>query len=237
MLAPISKRQEEREFVVDSGAPMHMMSKKDLNSEESWTVNRSRTQTVVFTANGEVHTHEEAQVFVLDLNRFVTVQLLVETPAVQSQGKLCKDHGYSNEWVSGQEPRLTQNGKSIFCKTDNFVPLVVPGSSSPYIATTGIVENRSRPSIWKTELHRAHLQVQHKGEVTNLPPGDWCRNPWRMTRRMRTIRLRDLPFWLEDFTDYLEATEVHAPAEVPAPAHISQDSDSDHSTKVATTSR
>ena len=70
-----------------------MMSKKELSSEELWTVKRSRTPTVVLTANGEVHTHEEAQVFVHDLNQFVTVQLLGETPAVLSLGKLCKDHG------------------------------------------------------------------------------------------------------------------------------------------------
>ena len=34
MLPPTSKRLDEREFVVDSGAPMHMMSKKELTSEE-----------------------------------------------------------------------------------------------------------------------------------------------------------------------------------------------------------
>ena len=68
----------------------------------------------------------EAQMSVDDLNQFVTVQQLEETPAVLSLGTLCKDHGYSYEWVSGQEPRLTQNGKSMIRKTDNFVPLVVP---------------------------------------------------------------------------------------------------------------
>ena len=82
-----SKRPEELLFVVDSGASMHMMTKKKLISEELWTVERSKTQ--------KVHPHEEAQVFVHDLNEFVTVQLL----------KLCKDHAYSCEWVSGQEPR------------------------------------------------------------------------------------------------------------------------------------
>ena len=53
---------------------MHMVS-----SEELWTVKSSRTPTVVLTANG----HEEAQVFVHDLNQCVTVQLLEETSAVQ----------------------------------------------------------------------------------------------------------------------------------------------------------
>ena len=99
-----SKRPEEWEVVVDSGASMHMMSKKELSSEEMGAIKRSITPTVVFSANGE--------------------------PAVQSQGKLCEDHGHSFEWVSGQMPRLTPNGKSIICKTDNFVPLVVPGWSA-----------------------------------------------------------------------------------------------------------
>ena len=94
------------------------------------TAKRSRKPTVVLTANREVHTQEEAQVFVHDLIQFETVQHLEETTAVLSLGKLRKDHGYSSEWVSGQEPRLTKHGKSIICKTDNFVPLVVPGLSA-----------------------------------------------------------------------------------------------------------
>ena len=91
-LAPISKSPEEREFVVDSGASMHMMSIKELSSDELDTVRRSRNPTVVLTANWEVHTNEEAQVYVHDLNLFVTVQLLEEKPAVLSLGKLCADH-------------------------------------------------------------------------------------------------------------------------------------------------
>ena len=98
MSTPVaSKRPEEREFAVDSGASVHMMSKKELSSGGMDVVKMSRTPPEVWTANGEVHSHEEAQAFVHDLNQFVTVQLLEETPAAVSPGKLCKDHGYSNE--------------------------------------------------------------------------------------------------------------------------------------------
>ena len=134
---------------------MHMMSKKELSSKAMDTVKRSRNPTIVWTASGEVHTHEEAQVFVHDLNQFVTVYLLEEKPAVQQLGKLCKDHLCSYDWVSGQGPRLTIHGKSILCKTDNFVPLVVPRlSTNPgnfvlYIAITSLVEKRRRTSQWK----------------------------------------------------------------------------------------
>ena len=113
MPAPASTRPDEREFVVDLGASMHMTSKKELSSGEMDTVMRSRTLTVVLTANGEVRTHEEAQVFVHDQNLFVAVQLLEETPAVLSLCNLREDHGYSYECVSGQKPRLTKEGKNI----------------------------------------------------------------------------------------------------------------------------
>ena len=74
------------------------------------------TLTTVVTANGEVQTNDEAQVYVLDL--FVTMQLLDDTPAVLSLGKLCDQHGNIFEWVSGKHPRLTKQGKNIACKTE-----------------------------------------------------------------------------------------------------------------------
>ena len=57
-------KPEEREFVVDSGASMHMISKKDLSDAEMETLTKSCSPTIVITANGEVQTHEEAIVCV-----------------------------------------------------------------------------------------------------------------------------------------------------------------------------
>ena len=71
---------------------------------------------MVVTASGEVHTHEEAQVFVQDLNQFVAVQLLEETPAVFLLGMLRENQGYSYEWVSGQEPRLKIMVRVLFVR-------------------------------------------------------------------------------------------------------------------------
>ena len=86
-------KREEREFVVDSGASMHMISKKDLNSDEMDTLTTSRSPTTVMTANGEVQTHEEATVYVKELEKFLTMKVLENTPAVLSLGKLCDEHG------------------------------------------------------------------------------------------------------------------------------------------------
>ena len=49
--------------------------------------------TVVVTATGELQTNEKAQVYVHNLDLFVTVQKLDDTPAVLSLGKLCEQHG------------------------------------------------------------------------------------------------------------------------------------------------
>ena len=123
-------KPEEREFVVDSGASMHMISKKDLSKAEKDTLTKSCSPTIVITANGEVQTQEEAIVYVKELDIFLTMKVLENTPAVLSLGKLCDENGYSYEWINGQKPHLIKNGIRIICNTENFVPIVVPGLSS-----------------------------------------------------------------------------------------------------------
>ena len=61
--APSVIKLEEREFVVDSGASMHILSRKDLNSAELETARFSESPTTVVTVNGEVQT-EEVTVYV-----------------------------------------------------------------------------------------------------------------------------------------------------------------------------
>ena len=123
-------KPEEREFVVDSGASMHMISKKDLSKAEMDTLTKSCSPAIVITANGEVQTHEEAIVYVKELDLFLTMKVLENTPAVLSLGKLCDENGYSYEWINGQKPHLIKNGIRIICNTENFVPIVVPGLTS-----------------------------------------------------------------------------------------------------------
>ena len=123
-------KPEEREFVVDSGASMHMISKKDLSDAEMDTLTKSRSPTIVLSANGEVQTHEEAKVYVKELDIFLTMKVLENTPAVLSLGKLCVENGYSYEWINGQKPHLIKNGIRIQCNTENFIPIVVPGLST-----------------------------------------------------------------------------------------------------------
>ena len=52
---------------------------------------------------------QEAVVCVKDLDMFVTVQLLEDTAAVLSLGKLCEQNGSSHEWNEGMTPKLEKN--------------------------------------------------------------------------------------------------------------------------------
>ena len=92
---------------------MHMISKKDLSKAEMDTLTKSCSPTIVITANGEVQTQEEAIVYVKELDIFLTMKVLENTPAVLSLGKLCDENGYSYEWINGQKPHLIKNGIRI----------------------------------------------------------------------------------------------------------------------------
>ena len=188
--APSSTKPEERGFVVDSGASLHMLSKKDLNLAEL-EVRVSRNPTTVITANGEVKTNEDATVYVYDLDLFVTVQIFEDTPAVLSLGKLCEDHGYSYDWASGQKPHLIENGRKTNCNSENYVPIGVPGLSTCSSTSTASASPASLPqdttedstSSPATTRLRSTPAVHHWETVTvsyrNRKPKIKIRTPYR----------------------------------------------------------
>ena len=94
-----------------------------------------------------------------------------------------------------------------------------------------------RTSCCSRVIHQFWESAQERSD--GLPPREWCGSPSKTQNKNRKRdgsrdsddRLRDLPEWLEEFTDNLEHTEVYAPS------HISQDLDSERPTKVVSRSR
>ena len=74
---------------------MHMISNKDLNKDLSDAEMDTLTKSCSPTANGEVQMHEETTVYVKELDKFLTMKVIENTPAVLSLGKLCDENGYS----------------------------------------------------------------------------------------------------------------------------------------------
>ena len=86
---------------MDSAASVHMIFKKDLSDAEMDTLPKSCSPTIVITDNGEVQTHEEAEVYVKELEKFLNMKVLENTLEVLSLGKLFDEHGYSYELING----------------------------------------------------------------------------------------------------------------------------------------
>ena len=231
---PPSKKPEEREFVVDCGASMHMLSMEALNSMELETIWESRNPTTAITANGKVQTNDEATAYVHDLELFVTVHILEDTPAVLSSGQPCEEHGYSYEWASGQKPQLTKNGKRILCNTE-LVPIVVPGSSTGSSSSSASTSSTSFPQ--DTADDTSSSPATSRSDDTSIPASGYqSRDPTKTNNKNtnRNIvpalgnRLPGLPEWLQEFTHYLAGKEV--PASRGTLADASQDPGSERPT-------
>ena len=186
--AASTKEPEEREFVVDSGASMHKVSKKDLNSAELQTMRTSRSPTTVMTANGLVQTRDEATENVKQLDLFVKVMLLEETPAVLSLEKLCEDHGKTYHWISGQKPHLIRNGKRIDCNISNYVPFVVPGLSASSFSTTPSptsLSSSSQDSVFDVNRYTENPVHVRSGSTSGELWETRCMNPQKLKTKIK----------------------------------------------------
>ena len=179
MPAPTSTSPEEREFVVDSGATVHMMSKKDLSSDQLdtplWCLQamvkciQTRKHKFSFTtsiSSWQCYYSKKRLLFCRLENSAKTTDILVCGSAV-------KNHGWPKEW------------KTIICKTDNFVPLVVPGLS------TSSMSNSSSTS-----------PAQERSD--ELGPREWCRSSSKNPKQTKKDHSRDADDRLRDLPESFE---------------------------------
>ena len=217
---------------------MHMISKKELSNAELDTLTKSCSPTIVITANGEVQTHEETTVYVKELDIFLILKVLDNTPAVLSQGKLCDENGYSYEWINGQKPHLNKDGIRIICNTENFVPIVVPGlsssssgssstlrtsmkqkshssssfPSSPSSPTAGEIPVREREDAPNSDI--SPVPVSNLADDGSGQPEEIQANKNPKPNKKETAIERgnlldsEIPEWLQEFTENLVDDEI-----------------------------
>ena len=252
-------KPEEREFVVDSGASMHMISKKDLSDAEMDTLTKSCSPTIVITANGEVQTHEEATVYAKELDIFLTMKVLENTPAVLSLGKLCDENGYSYERINGQKPHLIKNGIRIPCNTKNFVPIVVPGlsssssgssstirtpmkqesrsssssSSSPSSPTVDEIQTREQEDRTESDISPAHVSTtvdDGSGQPDDTQANKTPKPNKKESKKEQSESLcSEIPEWLQEFRENLVDDE--------SPVHGDSHASSSHEVSLEPTTK
>ena len=111
------------------------------------------------------------QLCVKELDTFLTLKVLENTPAVLSLGKLCDENGYSYEWINGQKPHLIKNDRgsrlvsefflqfSLFNINDTFKT----GDQSSYIFLKLVL-------FTKLRQHHATVRLE-KERIKQAPEG------------------------------------------------------------------
>ena len=217
---------------------MHMISKKDLNDAEMDILTKSCSPTIVITANGEVQTHEEAIVYVQELDIFLTMEVFENTSAVLSFGKFCDGNGYSCEWINGQKPHLIKDGIRIQCNTENFVPIVVPGLSSSSSASSSASRtpmkqeshssssSSSPSSLTVDEIHVREREDAFDSDISPVPVSEFVDDRSGKPEEIQANKIpkpnkkettiergnpcgdSEIPEWLQEFRENLVDDEI-----------------------------
>ena len=171
--------------------------------------------------------------YVKELDMFLTVRVLENTPAVLSLGKLCDENGYSYEWIGGQKPHLTKDGIRIICNTENFVPIVVPGLSSSSSGSSSTSKTPSRqeshssssssPTVSEIQIREQEdginsdispVQVSTSVDDRSGRPDETQANKLPKTNEKETTIERgdplnsEIPEWLQEFRENLVDDEI-----------------------------
>ena len=134
----------------------------------------------------------------------------------------CKERGYSYVWTSSQRPQLTKQGKSTACKTENCVPFVIPGLTSRS-STASSSTSPSSDSTSSSSQGEVTSKLQKTAATLKKALNTYIKKD---DNRDADERVRDFSEWLQEFPHNPQDTEM------PAPAHISRDSDSELRKKV-----
>ena len=140
LAASSSTKPEEREFVVDSRASMHKLSRKDLSGTGHFTgIQRlsqptekcKRTRKLQCTSTISKNSPQEKSSRIHQ--QFYRLEF-------------CEDHGYSHEWTSGQKTHLMKN-----CRKNNAIRRITCQSLS---------RDCQQAVPVGLEVHLRHRQVQ-----------------------------------------------------------------------------
>ena len=174
------KTREERMFVIDSGASMHMLSKKDLSSEE--LVHLSKVQNLYRGGNGKWRSANKRGCTSVCSRSWPLRDCAItrwNARSLIAWKTLRRPRIFP--WVGQRlEPRLTKKGKASTCRVDNHVLLVVPVlSANPGSSTSSTSWKRDQ---FSTNLSEEERDVEASGNGTskqfpnNLQPNKKIRN-------------------------------------------------------------
>ena len=164
----VNKRVAEREFVVDSGASMHMVSNKDRNSGELETMRTSRSPTTVMTANGEVQNKRRSHGKCQSIGPIHDGYVSWRNTCSSFTGSSVRIMGTPSTEPAAKNRISPKMAREIDSNISNYVSFVVPGLSTSSSATPTPTSSSSRLERLDSELFeewectRSHLHRWHE---------------------------------------------------------------------------
>ena len=209
--AASTKEPEEREFVVDSaGACMHLVSEKETPTLLSWRQwGHWEVRRRWWRPTARCKQEKKAMVHVKELDLFVTVMLLEETPAVLSLGKLCEDHGNTFHWTSGQKNTSHQKGQENQSQYIELRTFRCPWFVYEFLHNAHayfVIIFIKGFYIWRQQIHRKS-STRKKWKYEWGATGKTQQNPEKKKNEddeeLQGGILRDLPDWPQEFRENL----------------------------------
>ena len=108
---------KERMYIVDSGAPLHMMEVSSLNHRERRLFD-SQANFWIFRPPLALCSQTQANVYIKELGACLWVHLVKGSPSVLSLGRLCNELGYCCSWPTEETPRVSKGKKVIECNIE-----------------------------------------------------------------------------------------------------------------------
>ena len=169
--------------------------------------------------------------YVKELEKFLTMKVLENTPAVLSLGKLCDENGCSYEWINSQKPHLIKNGIRIQCHCSTSSS----SSSSSPTGTSRDNETRERENRIESDMSPVTVSTT-VDDRSGQPVVDQANKLPKTNKKEPKIEqdnplCSEIPEWLQEFREILVDDEIpqHGPShassshEVFFRAHIPRD--------------
>jgi hypothetical protein len=105
-------------FIADTGASLHLVDRKSLTEQQLKRMKKASKATALNTANGLVWSTDVIDLYIKELNIYITAHVLDSTVPVLSTGLLVKEHNFDFIWRKETGPYLQKGSeprRAFYC--------------------------------------------------------------------------------------------------------------------------
>ena len=181
-----AKRPESSDirFIADTGASLHLVDRKSLTEAQLQRMKKAPKATALNTANGLVWSTDVIDLYIKELNIYITAHVLESTVPVLSIGLLVKEHNFDFIWRKATGPYLQKGSEpKRKCFEAHDVPFIVAAyqcnniedkeeeePQEPEIVDSQIppLSTQEQEAILDEEILADHPEVSSRAELIRI---------------------------------------------------------------------